>query len=77
MYLCAQGCVQIVLQAANYKPQITMTKVSVFPPSPQGLRRGKQCSPLQFRFRRDFRFAPTGFSFFVFSLTPETRHLKP
>jgi len=41
-------------------------KVSVFPPSPQGLRRGKQCSPLPLSFRRDFRFAPTGFSFYVF-----------
>jgi len=49
-------------------------EVSVFPPSPQGLRRGKQCSPLPLRFRRDYRFAPTGLQysvFFVF-LTPET-----
>jgi hypothetical protein len=47
-------------------------EVSVFLPSPQGLRRGKQCSPLPLRFRRDFRFAPTGFSFLVFFLTPDT-----
>jgi len=30
-------------------------EVSVFLPSPQGLRRGKQCSPLPLRFRRDLR----------------------
>jgi hypothetical protein len=28
--------------------------------------------PLQLRCRRDFRFAPTGCSFFVFFLTPDT-----
>jgi len=30
-------------------------EVLVFLPSPQGLRRGKQCSPLPLRFRRDLR----------------------
>jgi hypothetical protein len=37
------------------KAQIRMTKVLVFPPSSQGLRRGKQCYPLPLRFRRDLR----------------------
>jgi hypothetical protein len=41
-------------------------EVSVFPPLPQGLRRGKQCFPLPLR---SSRFAV--FSFFAF-LTPET-----
>ena len=51
----------------NSTSQITRTEVSVFPPSPQGLRRGKQCSPLPLRFRRDLRQV----SAFVF-LFPDT-----
>jgi hypothetical protein len=41
-----------------------MTKVSVFPPSPQGLRRGKQCSPPPLR--------SNTLQLFCFFLTPET-----
>jgi hypothetical protein len=53
----------------EYKFQTTKTEVSGFPPSPQGLRRGKQCSPLPLRFRRDLRQVSV---LLFFSLPPAT-----